>query len=48
MLERCTKSSGELEDGLAQANAVPYGLAAYVFTADLQLADAVVAGWMRA
>ena len=23
---------GEIEDGLAQANAVPYGLAAYVFT----------------
>ncbi|MEV0286789.1 aldehyde dehydrogenase family protein [Kribbella sp. NPDC050820] len=34
----------DLEDGLAQANAVPYGLAAYVFTADLQRADAAVAG----
>jgi succinate-semialdehyde dehydrogenase/glutarate-semialdehyde dehydrogenase len=35
---------GDLEDGLALANAVPYGLAAYVFTADLQRADAAVAG----
>ncbi|TDD23984.1 NAD-dependent succinate-semialdehyde dehydrogenase [Kribbella turkmenica] len=33
-----------LEDGIAQANAVPYGLAAYVFTADLQRADVAVAG----
>ncbi|MEI8411075.1 MULTISPECIES: NAD-dependent succinate-semialdehyde dehydrogenase [unclassified Kribbella] len=34
---------GEIEDGLAQANAVPYGLAAYVFTTDLQRADTAVA-----
>jgi len=33
----------EIEDGLAQANAVPYGLAAYVFTTDLQRADTAVA-----
>lgn len=35
---------GTVEDGLAQANDVPYGLAAYVFTADLGRADAAVAG----
>ncbi|MFG1816471.1 NAD-dependent succinate-semialdehyde dehydrogenase [Kribbella sp. NPDC049174] len=34
---------GEIEDGLAQANAVPYGLAAYVFTSDLERADTTVA-----
>ena len=34
---------GEIEDGLAQANAVPYGLAAYVFTSDLERADTAVA-----
>jgi succinate-semialdehyde dehydrogenase / glutarate-semialdehyde dehydrogenase len=34
---------GEIEDGLAQANAVPYGLAAYVFTSDLERTDTAVA-----
>ncbi|GAA1576182.1 NAD-dependent succinate-semialdehyde dehydrogenase [Kribbella sancticallisti] len=35
---------GTLQDGLAQANAVPYGLAAYVFTASLARADEAIAG----
>ncbi|WP_433297376.1 NAD-dependent succinate-semialdehyde dehydrogenase [Pseudonocardia sp. CA-142604] len=35
---------GTLDDGLAWANDVPYGLAAYVYTADLGRADAAVAG----
>jgi succinate-semialdehyde dehydrogenase/glutarate-semialdehyde dehydrogenase len=33
-----------LEDGLAQANAVPYGLAGYLFTANTERADAAIAG----
>ncbi|WP_432938436.1 NAD-dependent succinate-semialdehyde dehydrogenase [Kribbella sp. CA-253562] len=33
-----------LEDGLQQANNVPYGLAGYVFTASAERADAAVAG----
>lgn len=35
---------GSMADGLAQANAVPYGLAGYVFTTSLARADEVVAG----
>jgi 4-hydroxy-tetrahydrodipicolinate synthase len=35
---------GTLEDGLTPADDVPYGLAAYVFTADLYRPDAAVAG----
>jgi succinate-semialdehyde dehydrogenase/glutarate-semialdehyde dehydrogenase len=35
---------GTLDEGLARANDVPYGLAAYVYTADLGRADAAVAG----
>ncbi len=35
---------GEIEDGLAQANAVPYGLAAYVFTTELERAETAIAG----
>ncbi|MEV6288423.1 NAD-dependent succinate-semialdehyde dehydrogenase [Kribbella sp. NPDC051770] len=33
-----------LEDGLRQANAVPYGLAGYLFTASTERADAAIAG----
>ncbi|GAB3835623.1 NAD-dependent succinate-semialdehyde dehydrogenase [Kribbella italica] len=33
-----------LEDGLEQANAVPYGLAGYLFTANTERADAAIAG----
>jgi succinate-semialdehyde dehydrogenase/glutarate-semialdehyde dehydrogenase len=33
-----------LEDGLQQANNVPYGLAGYLFTANAERADAAVAG----
>ncbi|GAA3071181.1 NAD-dependent succinate-semialdehyde dehydrogenase [Pseudonocardia yunnanensis] len=35
---------GTLDEGLARANDVPYGLAAYVYTTDLGRADAAVAG----
>jgi succinate-semialdehyde dehydrogenase/glutarate-semialdehyde dehydrogenase len=35
---------GTLDEGLASANDVPYGLAAYVYTTDLGRADAAVAG----
>ncbi|GAB2611884.1 NAD-dependent succinate-semialdehyde dehydrogenase [Kribbella endophytica] len=33
-----------LENGLEQANAVPYGLAGYLFTANTERADAAIAG----
>ena len=35
---------GTLDEGLAPANDVPYGLAAYVYTTDLGRADVAVAG----